>query len=86
VWRFTNAILTDEGFQTLAAAAPGHVAHVRSLVTDALSPEQLRRLARDADRVMSRIDTSGPFSPQGRVRDIGDLRRLPYPSTPRGRA
>ena len=27
--RFTNAILTDEGFQALAAAAPGHVAHVR---------------------------------------------------------
>jgi DNA-binding MarR family transcriptional regulator len=31
--RFTNAILTDEGFRTLADAAPGHVAHVRSLVT-----------------------------------------------------
>jgi DNA-binding MarR family transcriptional regulator len=26
--RFTNAILTEEGFQTLAEAAPGHVAHV----------------------------------------------------------
>jgi DNA-binding MarR family transcriptional regulator len=57
--RFTNAILTDEGFRTLAEAAPGHVAHVRSLVIDVLSPEQLRRLGRDADRIMSRIDTSG---------------------------
>ena len=57
--RFTNAILTDTGFQTLAEAAPGHVAHVRSLVIDVLSPEQLRRLGRDADRIMSRIDTSG---------------------------
>jgi DNA-binding MarR family transcriptional regulator len=56
--RFTNAILTDKGFQTLAEAAPGHVAHVRSLVIDVLSPEQLRRLGRDADRVMTRIDTS----------------------------
>ena len=56
--RFTNAILTDEGFQTLAAAAPGHVAHVRSLVIDVLSPEQLRRLGLAADRIMSRIDTS----------------------------
>ena len=55
--RFTNAILTDTGFQRLAEAAPGHVAHVRSLVIDALSPEQLRRLRRDADRIMSRIDT-----------------------------
>ena len=57
--RFTNAILTETGFQTLAAAAPGHLAHVRSLVIDVLSPEQLRRLGRDAQRIMSRIDTSG---------------------------
>jgi DNA-binding MarR family transcriptional regulator len=56
--RFTNAILTDKGFQTLADAAPGHVAHVRSLVIDVLSPEQLRRLGITADRIMSRIDTS----------------------------
>jgi len=56
--RFTNAILTDEGFRTLAEAAPGHVAHVRSLVIDVLSPEQLRRMGQTADRIMSRIDTS----------------------------
>src|SRR6185312_7396999 len=57
--RFTNAILTADGFQTLADAAPGHVVHVRSLVIDVLSPEQLRRLGLTADRIMSRIDTSG---------------------------
>jgi DNA-binding MarR family transcriptional regulator len=57
--RFINAILTDKGFQTLAEAAPAHVAHVRSLVVDVLSPEQLRRLGRDAQRITSRIDTSG---------------------------
>jgi DNA-binding MarR family transcriptional regulator len=56
--RFTKAILTEEGLRTLAAAAPGHVAHVRSLVIDTLSSEQLRRLGRDADRIMARIDTS----------------------------
>jgi DNA-binding MarR family transcriptional regulator len=56
--RFTNAILTDEGFRVLAEAAPGHVAHVRSLVIDILSPEQLRRLGLTADRIMSHIDTS----------------------------
>jgi DNA-binding MarR family transcriptional regulator len=56
--RFTNAILTDKGFQTLAEAAPGHVAHVRSLVIDVLSPEQLRRLGLAADRIVSHIDTS----------------------------
>ena len=57
--RFTNAILTDKGFQMLAEAAPRHVAHVRSLIIDVFSPEQLRRLGRDANRIMSRIDTSG---------------------------
>jgi DNA-binding MarR family transcriptional regulator len=56
--RFTKAILTDEGLQKLAKAAPGHLALVRSLVIDVLSPEQLRRLGRDADRIMARIDTS----------------------------
>jgi DNA-binding MarR family transcriptional regulator len=53
--RFTNAILTDEGFAILAAAAPGHLAHVRSLVIDVLSAEQLRRMGIAADRIVSRI-------------------------------
>ena len=56
--RFTNAILTAKGLQALTDAAPGHVAHVRSLVIDVLSPEQLRRLGLVADRIMSHIDTS----------------------------
>ena len=54
--RYTKATLTDKGFETLAAAAPGHVRHLRSLVIDVLSPEQLRRLGRDAARIMARID------------------------------
>ena len=57
--RFTNAILTDEGYEVLESAAPGHVQHIRSLVIDVLTPEQLRRLGRDASRIMARIDTSG---------------------------
>ena len=57
--RFTNAILTESGLSTLAAAAPAHLEHVRSLVIDVLTPEQLRRLGRDAARIMARIDTSG---------------------------
>ncbi len=61
--RFTNAILTEQGFQILAEAAPGHVAHVRSLVIDVLSAEQLRRLGQAADRILSRIDTSGINQP-----------------------
>jgi DNA-binding MarR family transcriptional regulator len=57
--RFTKAILTDKGFETLVVAAPGHVRHVRSLVVDVLSTEQLRRLGRDAARIVARIDKSG---------------------------
>src|ERR1700728_2253308 len=38
--RFTKAILTDQGLHTLVQAAPRHIAHVRSLVIDVLSPEQ----------------------------------------------
>ena len=55
----TNAILTKQGLETLTKAAPAHVALVRSLVIDVLSPEQLRRLGRDAERIVTRIDTSG---------------------------
>jgi DNA-binding MarR family transcriptional regulator len=56
--RFTNAILTDDGYRALVEAAPGHVAEVRRLVIDVLSPEQLRRLGRDAERILARIDRS----------------------------
>ena len=56
--RFTLAVLTDAGFALLVSAAPAHVRHVRSLVVDALSHEQLRRLGIAAERIMSRIDTS----------------------------
>ncbi len=38
------AVLTDEGFEALSAAAPGHVEAVRSALFDALDPEQARQL------------------------------------------
>ncbi len=55
--RFTNAILLPAGLAKLESAAPGHVAYVRQLVIDNLSPERLRRLGQDADRVVGRIDS-----------------------------
>jgi len=54
--RFTNAVLTQTGLDTLVAAAPGHVATVRRLVIDALPPDRLRRLGQDADRIVQRLD------------------------------
>jgi DNA-binding MarR family transcriptional regulator len=56
--RFTNAILTEPGFDAISAAAPGHVAHVRSIVVDVLSHEQLRLMGRASERIVARIDAS----------------------------
>jgi DNA-binding MarR family transcriptional regulator len=55
--RFTNAILLPAGLSKLESAAPGHVACVRQLVIDNLSPERLRRLGQDAERIVGRIDS-----------------------------
>jgi DNA-binding MarR family transcriptional regulator len=56
--RFTNAILTDRGYATLVAAAPAHVATVRSLIIDALTPLELRELRNTSERLLARIETS----------------------------
>ncbi len=42
--RGTVAVLTDQGFAALAAAAPGHVAGVRAHVFDQLTPTQVEQL------------------------------------------
>ena len=44
--RYTNAILTDAGFELLVSAAPGHVETVRSLVFDPLDDATLKALKR----------------------------------------
>jgi DNA-binding MarR family transcriptional regulator len=51
--RYTNAILTDEGFQKVVASAPGQVETVRRLVVDALTPAQLRQLGELSNRVLT---------------------------------
>jgi hypothetical protein len=52
------AILTDDGFSTIADAASAHVVHVRSIVIDVLTREQLRLMGRAAERIVAHIDTS----------------------------
>jgi DNA-binding MarR family transcriptional regulator len=61
--RYINAVLTDEGLAKVVATAPGHVAHVRNLVIDALTPKQLGSLRDIAQRVLERIDPGSPFNP-----------------------
>jgi hypothetical protein len=43
--------LTDEGFATVVATAPGHVAEVRRLVVDLLATAQTQQLATIAQRI-----------------------------------
>src|SRR5215469_13086706 len=47
------AHLTEAGYAALAAAAPGHVEHVRRSLIDALTPEQLERLAEISAAIMA---------------------------------
>jgi DNA-binding MarR family transcriptional regulator len=49
------AVLTDEGFAALAAAAPGHVAAVRRLLVDRLTPEQLAALGDISRAIMTDV-------------------------------
>jgi len=56
--RFTNAILTRAGLRLLTASAPAHVAKVRELVIDALSPAELRHLRAASERIIERIESS----------------------------
>jgi len=56
--RYTNAILTRAGLRLLTASAPAHVAKVRELVIDALSPAELRHLRTASERILQRIETS----------------------------
>src|SRR4051794_4720486 len=49
------ARLTDEGFAVLAAAAPGHVAAVRRLMVDVLTPKQLAAVAAVGDVIIAAV-------------------------------
>jgi len=64
--RYTNAILTGAGMAVLVAAAPGHVARVRALVIDALSPAQLRQLRDIGRAILDRVDAGTAAVPASR--------------------
>lgn len=54
--RATNARLTETGWATIVAAAPGHLETVREHVIDALTPRQIAALTSIADAILARID------------------------------
>lgn len=57
--RFTNAILTDPGWEKVVAAAPGHVEAVRASVFDRLGAAQISALAAVGEQ-LGNGKTSGP--------------------------
>ncbi|MBT2422368.1 hypothetical protein J7F01_32350 [Streptomyces sp. ISL-22] len=49
-------VLTPEGRQVIAEAAPRHVWAVRRLCIEPLTPEDLRAFARVADRIVEHLE------------------------------
>ena len=49
------AVLTDEGFAILTAAAPGHVEAVRTALFDALDADQIRSLGQISEILARRL-------------------------------
>lgn len=54
--RYTLAALTDEGYEKIVSAAPGHVAEVRRLVFDPLTKAQVKQLSHIGRRILHAID------------------------------
>ena len=53
------AVLTDEGWAAVQAAAPGHVTAVRRLLFDRLGPGQVNQLRAIAERLAEQPDLPG---------------------------
>jgi len=51
--RAINAVLTEEGWQKVAATAPGHVTAVRELLIDTLTKEEFEQLGAISARVLA---------------------------------
>ncbi|HEX3783751.1 MAG TPA: MarR family transcriptional regulator [Pseudonocardiaceae bacterium] len=71
--RVTLATLTDAGFATLAAAAPGHVGQVRAVLFEQLTPEQVTQFHDIFERILTgpEINTDCPDSaPHGRSQPV----------------
>jgi len=58
--RGAYAVLTDEGFATLVAAAPGHLEDVRRHLIDLLDREQVRQLAGVTETVNAALEGHPP--------------------------
>ena len=58
--RYTNAFLTDAGWECVVRAAPGHVNAVRHFIFDSLSAEQVEALRVTSGLIADRIRCGTP--------------------------
>jgi DNA-binding MarR family transcriptional regulator len=56
--RGAYAVLTDDGWDRLVAAAPDHVESVRTWLLDAMTPEEFGQLGALCDKVLERLRTA----------------------------
>jgi len=63
--RVFYAVLTEKGQSVLDGAAAGHVSHVRSLIFDHLSTNQVRQLRRIAEQILPQLVASGGCGQNG---------------------
>ncbi len=56
--RYTRAVLTDDGWDVVVAAAPGHVAAVRRFLIDGLTEHQVNVLREVACHVAAQLQAS----------------------------
>ena len=66
--RSINAVLTDAGWDKVVRTAPGHVNHVRRLVFDGLTPEQVATLEAIGRNIAENIDPGQPYDPTAATR------------------
>lgn len=71
--RVTMARLTEAGWEKVLATAPAHVEQVRSLVFDALTPEQVSQLSCITEALLDVLDPDGLMSTPYRRPDPEDL-------------
>ncbi len=73
-----------QGWEAVVAAAPGHVANVRSHVIDALSPAQVGQLDVIVSSLLERLDPDGHMSTTSRTRGKSSDCDVPIRSPARG--
>jgi len=57
--RYTNATLTDDGYEKVMSTAPGHVEAVRRLVIDQLTRAQVKQLSAIGRRILEAVVADG---------------------------